>query len=294
MARGYKPGGANGSPCLKDINGSANSDCPQVVPRTFLPETNTAYEIGSKNQFFDRTLTLNVALYYYDHYNFQYIEQDPIPFDDGMSNIPHVRDYGAEFEGHYRSPDGHFHANGSLALEKGEVVGKYLTIDSTLSNKFEGPNYTGNNELATFGPCAFSGAYYNPGCWAQVEASAINIQGKSPPAMPNVSGAIDASYDFDTDVGTFTPWLQVVYRGQEWARIFNEPSLDNVPAYTTLNLNIAFIPNWDKRWKLSLAATNVTNVAGINSKYTDPYGTAQTSIQYIAPMQVMGTIAFTY
>jgi iron complex outermembrane receptor protein len=289
VSRGYKPGGANGSPC-----NPATSQCPQVVKNTFLPETNTAYEVGSKNQFFDHTLTLDAAFYYYDHYNFQYIEQDPIPFDDGMSNIPHIRDYGAEFEGHYHSSDYHFHMDGSLALEKGEVVGKYLTIDSTLTNQFEGPNNTGNNELATFGPCAFSGGYYNPKCWAQVEAAAINIQGKSPPAMPNVSGAISASYDFDTTYGTFTPWIQYVYRGQEWARIFNDPTYDNVPAYGVLNLNVAYVPSWSKMWKVSLAATNVTNVAGINSKYTDPYGTAQTSIQYIAPMQVIGTIAVTF
>jgi iron complex outermembrane receptor protein len=291
VSRGYKPGGANGSPCI-------GFSCPQVVKNTFKPETNLAFEVGSKNQFLDKTLTLNVAAYYYDHSNFQYIEQDPIPFDDGMANIPHVRDYGVEFEGQYRSSDSKLHLDGSLALEKGEVVGKYLTIDSTISNKLEGPNYTGANQenftTFTFGPCAFFAAYGSKACWAQVEAAAINIQGKSPPAMPNVSGSISASYDFDVAYGTLTPWVQYTYRGKEWARIFNDPALDSVPAYGVVNLNLAYVPETAPHLKVSLAATNVTNEAGINSQYTDPYGTAQTSRQYIAPRQVIGTIAYSW
>jgi iron complex outermembrane receptor protein len=285
--RGYKPGGVNGSPCI----GFA---CPQVVANKFLAETNDGYEIGSKNYFLDHTLQFNADVFYYDHHNFQYIEQDPVPFDDGMANIPHVRDYGAEFEAHYHGMDGKLHLDGTVALEKGEVVGKYLTIDSTVSDALEGPSYSGNNSLPFFGPCAFSGAYYNPACWAAVEATAKNIQGKSPPAMPEVSGSLDASYDFDLGFGTLTPWAQVVYRGQEWARIFNEPSLDKVPAYTVVNLNVAFVPVSQPKLKVSLAVTNLGDVAGINSQYTDPYGTAQTSRQYIAPRQIIGTIAYAW
>ena len=247
-ARGYKPGGVNGSPCI----GFA---CPQVVKNSFLAETNDGYEIGSKNSFFNHTLQVNADAFYYDHRNFQYIEQDPVPFDDGMANIPHVRDYGAEFEVHYHGMDGRLHIDGALSLEKGEVIGKYLTIDSTTADVLEGPSYSGNNSQPFFGPCAFSGAYYNPGCWAAVEASAKNIQGKSPPAMPTVAGAVDLSYDFDAPGGLLTPWIQYVYRGSEWARIFNEPSLDKVPAYGLTNLNVTYVPKADKRLKLTFSNT---------------------------------------
>ncbi|GGZ45054.1 TonB-dependent receptor domain-containing protein [Asticcacaulis endophyticus] len=50
--RGYKAGGFN--------NGS-----------TYDPEFLTAYEIGSKNQFFDRRLQLNLTAFYYDYSNQQ-------------------------------------------------------------------------------------------------------------------------------------------------------------------------------------------------------------------------------
>ncbi len=251
-----------------------------------------------KNTFMDGLLVFNADVFYYNHHDFQYIEQDPVPFDDGMANIPHVRDYGAEFELHYHSMDTKFHLDGTLTLEKGEVVGSYKTIDSTIANAFEGPSYSGGNEenftTFTFGPCAFFGAYYNPACWAQVEAAAVDIKGKSPPAEPKVAGSISASYDLDIGSGTLTPWVQFVYRGAMWARIFNEPSLDRVPSYGIVNLNLTYVPDWNKHWKFSIAATNVGDKAGINSQYTDPYGTAQTSREYISPRQVIGTIAFAY
>ena len=43
-----------------------------------------------------------------------------------------------------------------------------------------------------------------------------------------------------------------------------------------------------------MTATNVFNVAGVNSQYTDPYGTGQTSQQYIPPRQIIGTIAYSF
>jgi len=293
-ARGYKPGGANGS------------YGQYVVPQVFKPETNTAFEIGSKNEFFDHTLRLNASAFYYIHDNFQYIETDPIPFDGGISNVPRVDDYGAEFEADYVSPDSKLNINANLSLERGEVKSNYKTIDSTIANQLEGPDFSGFNEVnpvtfAPTGPCAYFAAYAstplsaaNIACYKQVIASAVNIKGKQPPDMPNVSGSVAASYRIDTGIGTFTPRVQVVYRGSEWARIFNDPTLDNVPAYTVVNLNVDFVPTANDHLRLSLAATNVGNTDGINSRYTDPYGTFMTSNQYIAPLQVIGTIAYKY
>jgi iron complex outermembrane receptor protein len=292
-ARGYKPGGANGS------YGQF------VVPLTFKPETNTSFEIGSKNMFFDHSLRFNASLFYYIHKNFQYIETDPVPFDGGISNVPRVDDYGAEFEADYASPDSKFNVSANLSLENGKVVGDYKTIDSTIANQLEGPNFSGANEVnfttfAPTGPCAFFAAFdgvLSPAgvaCYNQVVGAATNIKGKQPPDMPQVAGSFAASYRFDTSIGTFTPRVQLVYRGTEWARIFNDPILDKVPSYAVVNLNVDFAPSANDHLRLSLAATNVANTAGINSRYTDPYGTFMTSNQYIPPLQVIGTIAYRY
>ena len=273
-SKGYKPGGVNGS------YGQV------VVPGVFKPETNTAFEIGSKNTFFDHSLRLNVSAFYYIHKNFQYIETDPVPFDAGIANIPEVHDYGVEFEGSYVGFDGRLHIDGSLALEKGTVASHYKTIDTTVAGAIEGPSFFGG------GTCATHGSGYDPVCQAEVIAAAVDIKGREAPAMPNVSGSISASYRLDAPGGDFTPRVEVVYRGKEWARFFNEPGLDRVPAYTVVNLNFEYAPHFNEHVKLSLAVTNVGDTAGINSRYTDPYGSFTTSDQYIPPRQVIGTVAY--
>jgi iron complex outermembrane receptor protein len=271
-ARGYKPGGVNGK-VAQEFDGIT------VIPASFAPEKNDAFEIGSKNYFLDRTLQLNVAAYYYLQSNFQYIEYSPIPFGSGISNIPNVHDYGVEFEGQYEALEGRFHLTGNLSLENGEVVGNYKSIDSTLANSIEQT------------PGCYYG--YNPACYTTVVNSAIPLAGKSPPDMPKESGSVSASYRFDVPGGTLTPRVQFIYRGSEWARIFNDPTLDKVPAYGVTNLYVEYAPS-SSALRLSLTLTNIGSVAGVNSRYTDPYGTGQTSEQFIAPFQVIGTVAYSF
>jgi iron complex outermembrane receptor protein len=283
IAHGYKPGGANGS------NGQV------VIQPVFEPETNTAFEIGSKNSFFDRSLRVNISAFYSVHKNFQYIEVDPIPFDSGIANIPSIHDYGVELEANYVALDGRLRIDGNITYERGQVQGHYRTIDSTVAMALEGgpPSYGG-----IFGTnCQFFAAYgFSPtstACWADVIASAKDIGGKTPPAMPAVSGSIAASYRFDVPMGSLTPRVEVVYRGAEWARIFNDPTLDRVPDYTVVNFNVEYALR-STPLRLSLTVTNAFDTVGVNSRYTDPFGTGQTSDQYIPPRQIIGTIAYSF
>jgi iron complex outermembrane receptor protein len=275
VARGYKPGG---------VNGTYGQD---VVPVTFAPETNTAFEVGAKNELFGRTLKLNLATYYDLYRNMQYIETDPVPFDGGMANIPSVHTYGLEGEAFYTAPDRRLRLNASLAVENGQVASAYKTLNSTVVGAIE-------NTYAY--PC-FAGPYtfYVPGgggpCAAAVEAAAEQLKGKTPPAMPKLSGSLNASYRFDAPGGALTPRVEYVYRGAEWARIFNVPSLDRVPAYGVVNLNLEYARN-NSPLRLSITATNLFNAAGVNSRYTDPYGTGQTSQEFIPPLQVVGTVTY--
>ncbi len=41
-----------------------------------------------------------------------------------------------------------------------------------------------------------------------------------------------------------------------------------------------------------LSATEVTNIAGTVSEYTDPYGTGQTSVVYIPSPQIIGQVGY--
>jgi len=271
FSRGYKPGG---------VNGVASA---VVVPDSFKPETNTAVEIGSKNFLFDRHLRANLAGFFYNYRNQQYIETDPYPFDGGMANIPSVQVWGGEAELSYLALGERLRINGNFTAESGSVQGRYRTIDSTVQRQIE----------ATNPACLYGGAYYNPACWAAVIGAARDIGGNAPPKTPDYAGSVNVSYAFSALAGTLTPRVEYVYRGALWSRVFDEPGLDRVKAYGLWNLNLDFAPD-DGNYTLSLTASNVTNKAGVNSRYTDPYGTFQTSQQYIPPRQIIGTIGYSF
>lgn len=272
-ARGYKPGGVNG------FYGQI------VVPSIFEPETNTAFEVGSKNWLLGRALRLNGDAFYYVYRNMQYIESDPKPFDAGITNIPMVHVYGVEAEASLRVLQERLMLNADAVLEDGAVGAGFRTIDSTVTNTIE-------NQPAP-SPCAYNGAYYNPQCWNAVIAAARNIGGNVPPAMPRFAGSINAAYVFDIPTGSLTPRAELIYRGSEWARIFNEPALDHVPGYAQLNLSIRYA-RAGSGLTMQLAGTNLADRAGVNSRYTDPFGTGQTSQQFIAPRQVIYTIGYAF
>ncbi|HZU64809.1 MAG TPA: TonB-dependent receptor [Novosphingobium sp.] len=270
-ATGYKAGGANGNA------GTA------LVPYTFKDEHNTAFEIGSKNFFFDKKLRLNMAGFFYIYKNMQYIETDPIPFDQGMSNIPLVHIWGGEAEASYTGMAGRLHINGNLTVEQGKVVSHTNVLYPTIVN----------NAYSSVGACAYGGQYYSSSCWAGVIASAKDIYGNTPPNMPEISASLDVSYDIAFMGGKLTPWIQYVHVGARQARIFNEAYLDHEPAYNLINLSLAYEPP-HSRFHLALSVSNATDVAGVSSRYTSPYEQGLTSQQYIPPRQIIGTIGYSF
>jgi iron complex outermembrane receptor protein len=58
----------------------------------------TAFEAGAKTQFWDRRITLNMAAFYYNYKNQQFINVNPADASQQLLNIPKSRLYGAEAE----------------------------------------------------------------------------------------------------------------------------------------------------------------------------------------------------
>ena len=271
ISTGYKAGGVNG-------NASA-----ALVPINFKAETNTSYELGSKNYFFDKALSINASAFTYIYKNMQYIETDPIPFNQGMNNIPKIHVTGVELEFAYTGLDRHLHIDGNLALESGKVIGQSNVLYPTVVN----------SAYSSVGACAFFAFYYSPACWSGIVAKSVNIAGASPPAMPKTSGGLNAAYDFDTTYGRITPRLGIVSVGPQWARIFNEPGLDNIKGYELVNLDITYTPV-GKPLKFAITATNLMDKAAVNSKFTSPYESGLTSLQYVAPRQIIFSVGVSY
>ncbi|HXV01566.1 MAG TPA: TonB-dependent receptor [Caulobacteraceae bacterium] len=92
FANGYRPGGANAFP-------------PGLgEPETFQPDTVTSYEAGYKSQWFDRSLTLDLALFWNEWNNIQI--QTGVAGFQGFINGPSARTRGIELSTLWRPVHG--------------------------------------------------------------------------------------------------------------------------------------------------------------------------------------------
>ena len=271
FTHGYKPGGLNDNP------GAV------LVPSSFKPEYINAFEVGSKNRALGDTLMVNAAAYYYDYRDMQYIAVDPVPYHYGIDNIPTAHIYGLELESAYLALDNRLRINGNVSLSHSELVGNFHTLDAKAASDL----------IAAIPACGFGGAYYNPSCWSQIIAGSPNTNGNEVPKLPKVQGSLNAAYTMNLAGYSLLSRVEYIYRGSFQYRIFNDGALDRVPSYGQWNLFFELKPPV-RQLSVSLAVSNVFNKDGINSRYTDPYGTGQTSNEYIPPRQVIGTVAYQF
>ncbi|MDE2339791.1 MAG: TonB-dependent receptor, partial [Alphaproteobacteria bacterium] len=268
-ARGYKPTGLN-----------FNISSP-IVPTNFKKETVDALELGEKVDFLDHKLRLNAAGYYTWYRNFQFIAEDATPNNGGTANIPNAHIYGLELEA-TALPTRHWRIDANLALGAGKFTGNYYTIDAQTANAIRAQTY------ANLGyPPAY---YYDPRIIAAVAAGLQNTNGNAIPKLPGVQGAVSSSFTFGALGGDWKLHGQVRYRGSFNYRIFDAYALDHVPAYTVVDAGVDYAPHGTPV-TLSLNATNLFNTLGINSRFSDPYGSNTTSVEYIDPRQVIARVA---
>ncbi len=271
-SKGYKPSG---------VTFAGNSI---FVKSTYAKETVWAAEVGSKNEFFDKTLRLNVAGYYYWYKDFQFTAEDPVPFAGGTANIPRAQTYGVEFETTW-APTKQLRFDGTLALAEGKFHGDYYTIDKQTAQDIRATTY------AALGYPA--GWYYDPRVIAAVIAASTNTNGKKIPKLPGVQGSFAATYTAPVGPGELMLRGEVVYRGKFNSRIFNVPQFDTVPSYTIGNLMIQYQPDASP-FTFSVTGTNITDKAGVSNKFADPYGSGTTSVEYIPPRQVFATVGYKF
>jgi iron complex outermembrane receptor protein len=272
--RGYKPGGIN----------NTYQSTAVLVRQFFQPEIATSYELGSKNRWLDERLSVNAAGFFYVYRDMQYLSSDPTPYQDGIANIPDTHIWGGEIEAAFLAMQRHLRLSANMTALGGRFVERYDAIDAQSAAAARAAY-----EAANPGSTGFS-----PGTIAAVAAAARNTQGNTPPKLPRFSTALDAAYSFALPAQqSFTPRLEYIHRGAFEYRVFNSTALDTVGAYDLWNVYLEYLPPV-QGLRLSLAATNLANADGIAGRFTDPYGSGQTSNEFIAPRQYVLTAAYSF
>jgi iron complex outermembrane receptor protein len=263
--KGYKPGG---------INNAFDGSAAVLVTQFFDPETAQSLEIGTKSRFLDNRVSVNAAGFYSRYKNMQYLASDPFPYQDGTANIPNTNIWGGELEAQFLALDNHLRLNMSLTGLGGRFTDNYYTIDAQSAASARAAYEAANPGAGDFDPATI----------AAVAAAAQNTKGNTPPKLPKWTGSVNAAYMFNFGEHTFTPRAEWVYRGAFDYRVFNNSALDNVSSYGIFNLYLEYLPPVHGL-KFSFAATNLGNKVGIGGRFTDPYGSGQTSNEFIAPRQ---------
>ena len=208
VSTGFKGGGSNPRPFISS----------QVQP--FNPETLTAFEIGAKSDWFDRTLRVNLSTFYNKYKNIQVVLLSCPQFSGGNAAEPcaapvnggDAKIYGVELESEY-------HLKG-------------LSLEATVSKQhFE---YTDINAASGI-PLGAPGQAFQPMKWS-----------------------FAAQYELPLPTGaSLTPRLDFVYNSGFFTNANADPQSYN-PGYHELNGRITYKPEGGK-WEASLLGKNLGN-----------------------------------
>jgi iron complex outermembrane recepter protein len=269
VSNGIKPGGANLNPNAIDI------------PLVFAPETVTAFELGSKNEFFAKRLRVNVSAFYNKIHNFQVDSEDSLPFQGGLTNVKKAHVDGVEAEATALLPyDLRLEAN--VTVQESNVDSHQQLFDPAVAEAIDianGGPFNGNDVDQRF--AAFAS---NQG----------DIHGNDLPKVPPFTGNIELQKKWDFgDGGILTSSIHGIYRKSYFFRIYNSPATDRVPSQHELDLTFNYKPE-NPHWHADFLIVNVTDSHSVNSRYTDNFGTFITANYFVPPRQFIGRIGYSF
>ena len=125
------------------------------------------------------------------------------------------------------------------------------------------------------------------------DAAREDIKGNRIPKLPRWQGNIAATWNGEVGPGKLTARAQLIYRGQYQYRLFNEGAVDTTPSYTQVNTMLKYEPEGTST-DITLRVINLFDKNGINSRFSDPYGSAQVMDTYIPPRQVILSVGYKF
>jgi len=138
VSRGYKPGYINGDASAVDLNCEDPNAIHSFDPAA--PEGIWAYEIGSKNRFFDSTVQANLTAFLYQYDDLQVLDRaDSTNF---IQNASRAQVRGIEFEGIWEPID-----DLSLSVVYGYLNSKYLDYQGFDFATGQSADFSGNQMI---------------------------------------------------------------------------------------------------------------------------------------------------
>lgn len=268
---------------------------PALGVIAFQPEKVVAYEIGSKNRFFDNRVQANIAAFYNDYSGLQVQRQVPAP--NGLTTLSIIensgkgRSYGVEAEILYRPVPALTlgltavylnskyteYETGTAANGLAAVLGCPAATNPTVSTT-AGRDYA--CEAGGFSPNGFPflNGLSDPGRFRRVtilpngnpvynyiiagRGSTGQTYRANIPLSPKWTITGTAAYEFAIGEGTLTPSAQVYYNDGYDNLDLNLP-IARTSSYTKTDLRLTYVAPGD-RWTLQAYVENLEDEAVLN------------------------------
>jgi iron complex outermembrane receptor protein len=223
------------------------------------PETVTAFEIGSKNRFFNGALTANASAFHYDYDGYQVAQYRPNPDNSNSTiyvtvNADTAKIYGADLDLTAR------------LSESNRIGFDAAYLHTALGNLIAAP------------------ASRNP----NLQARNVQLRGNSFPGAPDWT--LTGSYEHDWRIessGVITFRLQGKYESTKYFTIFNFDD-DRQGGYVRADASVAYAPS-SGRFQLQAFVRNLTDEKILVTAGENSY--AQTYAYAFAPPRTYGVRA---
>lgn len=259
VSTGFRSGGFN-----------AGLAAAQSAP-TFDPEKVTAYEVGSKNRFFDNTVQLNVSAFYNRYKALQESRQIIVGGTTLQTtfNAARARSYGVEIESIWE-PTRNFSIGANLSLLNAKYTdfenvplpfgGSILVNDASVT----APTVVNGVTIAPAGQRRIIAPGYDcapltgtGGAGQPALSFVCDLSGNNIPHSPKYSGSAYASYKFELgDESAVTPMVFVSFAGHHDEQSFNDRLAREEP-WAKLDATLTFDVN--RQLAVTAFVDNVTN-----------------------------------
>jgi iron complex outermembrane receptor protein len=247
-----------------------------------FPETNPEYindfEVGMKKDFFNRTLQVNVAVFYEDLRDFQ----APLTVvstsgtlavsQSQYLNIPKSVSQGVELEANW-APVEHLNVLFNYSYDDAHVVTLSGIVDSADPEALA----AGAKPLTALTACNTPGVAGVCDVNTGLNQRTQNLSGNSLPQNPKNKVAVAVTYAFETERGTLIPEISYIWRDKQYGTIF-ERSYNEAPSWDQWDGRVTW-KGKDNRYSVIAYVKNAFNTIGYDggstsSRYAGVYSAA--------------------
>jgi iron complex outermembrane receptor protein len=252
------------------------------------PEFDNDFEVGLKKEFFNRTLQVNVALFYEDLKNYQ-APLTIINTAGGTAlsqseylNIPKSVSQGVEIETNW-APIDHLNILFNYSFNDAKIRQLSGVVDPNDPEALA----AGAKPLTALQSCTgtTTGAAPNPLCdvfTGQVQR-AQNLSGNDMPQSARNKVALAVTYGIEFEAGTLTPEASYIWRDKQYSSIFTR-SYDESPSWSQVDLRLTW-KDKDNRYSIIGFVKNVFDTLGYDGGAT---GSRITGIYNAATIAALG------